>query len=165
MADVSAATRENLRLWLIEGETLAIIETVEGDHAVRPVELPPGAAVPLHATAVGKAVLASWSDHALENFLARPLPAFTPATITDPAALRRQIHQAQARGYAEVSDEAQIDIGGVAAVFRLPDERLGALALTFPRHRLDRDTVVTFGGLVAAAARKIEDSVNGTRAA
>jgi IclR family acetate operon transcriptional repressor len=161
MEALTRTTRENVRLWLAEGETLTVIDSVDGDHAVRPVDPMPGVAVPLHATAVGKAVLAYWPDDVLDRFLREPLPAFTSSTITSVARLREQILHVRQRGYSEVREEAQADIGGVAAPFAVPGDHLGAIAITFPHHRITDATISEFGALVAEAARSIEQSAQG----
>jgi IclR family acetate operon transcriptional repressor len=164
LEDLSSSTHENARLWLVEDEAFAIIDSVDGDHAVRPVEIEMGTHIPMHATAVGKAVLASWPDHRVDGFLSRPLQRFTAETITDPDVLRSEIGRARLCGYAEVCNEAQIDVCGVAAVFRLPSDRRGALALTFPHHRLNDVSFANFGELIARAVRTLEHSVHGSAA-
>jgi IclR family acetate operon transcriptional repressor len=161
---LSSSTHDHVRLWLVEDEGFAIIDTVDGDHAVRPVEIEMGTHIPMHATAVGKAVLASWPDHRVDGFLHQPLQRFTAKTITDPDVLRAEIGRVRSRGYAEVRNEAQVDVCGVAAVFPLPSDRHGALALTFPNHRLDDVSLATFGEKISYAARSLEGSVHGSPA-
>jgi IclR family transcriptional regulator, acetate operon repressor len=160
LAELATATRENVRVWLAEGRALVVVDSRDGDHAVRPVELPPQADVPLHAMAVGKALLALWPEHEVDRWLAQPLLALTSHTITDPMAIRAEITTVRSRGYAEVSGEGADDVGGVAAAFRLPNDRLGALAVSYPVHRASGESVATFGNLVAHAARSLEQAAN-----
>ena len=59
----------------------------------------PGATRPAHATAIGKMLLAAMPPDELDRLLKTlPLPAFTPQTITDARALRREIEASGARG-------------------------------------------------------------------
>lgn len=55
----------------------------------------------LHCTGVGKAMLAFLPEEEAEGILRRAgLPAFTEATITEPAALVRELQRVRAQGYA-----------------------------------------------------------------
>ncbi len=78
----------------------------------------------LHATAVGKIVLAFGADSGSEAGAgsasgagagaAAPLTAYTERTITDPDALRAEIATVRERGYAEAIGEREPDLGAVA---------------------------------------------------
>src|SRR5438270_312251 len=70
--------------------------------------------------------------------LSEPLARFTPRTITEPSALRRELDAVRARGYAELVDELEDGLAAVAVPVR--DERgglLAALALSGPSGRFD----------------------------
>lgn len=83
--------------------------------------------VPSHCTATGKALLA-WRDAWREAVLAGPLEAHTPRTPTDPAALRVELEQARARGYAVEDEEFESGVRAVAApVFAPGGEAVAAL--------------------------------------
>jgi IclR family transcriptional regulator, acetate operon repressor len=156
LEELVTATGENVRLWLAEGETLAVIDSRDGDHAVRPVELPTNTDLPLHAMAVGKVVLATWSELEVDRWLAKSLLAITSHTITNPDLLRAELVQVRSRGYAEVRSEGAEDVGGVAAGFCLPSDRLGVLAVSYPVHRASADSVALYGSLVSRAAQSVE---------
>jgi IclR family transcriptional regulator, acetate operon repressor len=162
LRELVIATGENVRLWLAEDETLAVIDSRDGDHAVRPIEPPAHTDLPLHAMAVGKAVLASWPEHNLERWLAKPLQAITRHTITSPDLLRAELAKVRSCGYAEVRSEGAIDVGGVAAAFRIPGDRLGALAVSYPVHRASTASVASFGDLVSQVAQSLEQVSRGS---
>jgi len=78
-----------------------------------------GATIPLHATAMGKAVLATYSDDALDRFAARAgLPVWTKHTITNLEVLRAEVRQVAELGYARDREENVLGIGCVAAPIR-----------------------------------------------
>jgi len=171
---LSAATNESVRLWLVEGESMAMLDSIESDQAVRTVVPDSGPRFPLHASAVGKAVLAEWADPQLDRYLSGSLHAMTPSTITDPIVLRGQIERARETGYAEARSEGFADIGGVAAAIRLNDDQIAALSITYPMHRLhapasidsnesdiDKERGAYFGRLVAESALRVERAVLG----
>jgi len=144
-------THETVRCFLIEGESLALLDSVESDQAVRPVEAELQGAIPMHATAVGKAALATMPAGQLDRILERPLSAMTAKTIVDPAELRADIDATQRRGWGQVREELYLDVGGVAAVAPLSEGVLVGVGVSYPLHRTSERTVATYGRLVRDA--------------
>lgn len=68
-----------------------------------------------HALAMGKVVLARLSDRALERYVRRGLPRYTPSTIEDPAALRAELAKVRRQGFAVDREEFDEDFCCVAA--------------------------------------------------
>jgi DNA-binding IclR family transcriptional regulator len=67
------------------------------------------------------------------------LEQLTEATITDRAALRRQLEQVARRGYASTVDELEIGLTGVSAPVRgSGGEVVAALGLSGPSPRLEK---------------------------
>lgn len=71
---------------------------------------------PLHATAIGKAMLAFGDDVAVPPD--RRLMAFTPLTITDRARLGEVVDQVREAGWAEAVGEREVDLAALAAPVR-----------------------------------------------
>ena len=87
-----------------------------------------------HATAAGKVMLA-FSGRMPEP----PLRAYTPRTITDPAALTRELERVRERGHAEAYEERELDLNAIAApVFAADGTLAGILALQGPTSRFGR---------------------------
>lgn len=70
-----------------------------------------GGQIPLHASALGKILLASRSGEELDEWLSRPLTSFTPKTITSKEVLRKAVNQARRDGYAFEAGEEHSGIG------------------------------------------------------
>ncbi len=86
-----------------------------------------------HATAAGKVMLAFAGG--------RPVPesltAFTPRTITDPAALAAELDTVRARGWAEAVGEREADLAALAApAFGRTGELAAILGVQGPLSRL-----------------------------
>jgi len=78
-----------------------------------------GNSIPMHTTGIGKVVLATYTDDALDHFVARAgLPRLTENTITDLEALRAEVRQVHDLGYARDREENVPGIGCVAAPIR-----------------------------------------------
>ncbi len=115
-----------------------------------------GTRVPMHAVPSGLVILALVAPASLERFLGRPLEAFTPATVIDPAILRERLRQVQHDGYAWVYGEFSIGINSVAAGIANEDgEVVAAVHLHGPSYRFPavRADERIGAEVVAAAAR------------
>jgi len=86
---------------------------------------------PLHATGLGKAILAFSDITVVQDVLASPLEAVTPKTITDPAALRAELARVRERRIAYDVEESRLGLFCVAAPILDPRGRaLGAISVT-----------------------------------
>jgi DNA-binding IclR family transcriptional regulator len=92
--------------------------------------------VPAHATAAGKALLASrarWRESVLEI----DLPRYTERTIVEPAVLRTHLDAVLSEGYAVEDGEYQEGVCAVAAPVFSAGEAVAALSLSGPGLRSD----------------------------
>lgn len=86
-----------------------------------------GTRYPLHATSLGKAILAFRPDEEIDAFLdAAELARFTDKTVTDRAALRDRLMRVRAQGYDSALDE--LDNGIVSVAIPVFDARHRAIA-------------------------------------
>lgn len=121
-----------------------------------PVRL--GSRVPLHATAPGKAILASASSTVVEEYVnTHELATLTRRTTTSATDLRDELSVISDRGLAFDRGEAFEEVRSVAAPIRRQDEIVGALAVIgpdkrFSGKRLEED----LPGLVLTHANDIE---------
>lgn len=85
-----------------------------------PLDIRVGEPAPVHATALGKAVLAGWGPAALAEVVERGLPAFTPRTLGDRRGLERELRRVRAAGTAVEVDEYHRGVAGIAVCVRSP---------------------------------------------
>ncbi|MEU1402907.1 IclR family transcriptional regulator [Streptomyces sp. NPDC005728] len=78
----------------------------------------PGGRLPLHASSVGLVLLAHAGEPLRSAVCAGPLPAYTPATITDGAALGRCLVRIRREGHALVRNTLTVGKGGLAVPVR-----------------------------------------------
>ncbi len=136
----------------------------EGDHVVylekigaRDLRVPHsrlGGRGELHATALGKAILAFSPGGDVDAYLERPLPALTRATITDPDALRTELARVRRAGAAYDLAESFDGLFCVAAPVR--DRRGMALAALSVTGATARAQAERFAPAVIATARALE---------
>ena len=105
-----------------------------------------------HASSAGKVMLA-FGDVPLPR--AR-LVAFTPNTITDPAALAAEIEQVRTRGYAEAIEEREQGLSAIAApIWGAGGELAAIVALQGPTSRFDPEAIERGVPLLVACAHQI----------
>lgn len=153
VTDLVTATRETVTLSVVGADGgLDLVHQVDAPHQLRPQSWI-GQRFPLHASASGKVLLASYDDELLESFLAEPLPRFTPATITTAEALRIEVSRIREQGFAVVRDEEEEGLSAIAAgVHDRSDELLAVLVAAGPTQRLDRQRQVVIERLLGGAA-------------
>lgn len=141
---------ETVFLAAARGGRIAVLDKAEGRGFLRAAPQV-GAAVPVHATAVGKLQLAFAPDQVA---LDEPLARFTRETRTDPAALAREVERARRRGFAENRDEWIAGLSVIAAPVLAGGRMVGALALAAPSARLrELDAAALAARIVEAAGR------------
>jgi DNA-binding IclR family transcriptional regulator len=153
---LAAQTGESVRIGTPHDNLVLIIH-----HVVRPDDNPQpvtvGSVVPLHATALGKALLAH--DHELTATIAEhELASCTPATVTDPDALGRQLGAIARRGWADDVGEFLPGVASIAAPIEGRHRAvIGAIAISGPIERLcvDRSPRPDLAGYVMNSARAI----------
>jgi DNA-binding IclR family transcriptional regulator len=160
------ATRANeaVRVGALHGEGILIVHHVFRPDATLQI-LEVGEMLPLHATALGKAVLAYLEDDVREDLVGDALPKLTGRTLATPAALRRELDATRERGYAFEREEAVIGEAGVAApIFDRRSVAVGAVGVAGPRERvLRRGQEPRIGRAVVEAARGISRDLGAPR--
>jgi DNA-binding IclR family transcriptional regulator len=137
MEDLYESTHENITLAVLDGYEALVIERIYGRRSSS-IPTRVGGRLPLHATGVGKALLAASAPEFVEAVIARQLPPITPYTITDPDSLRHDLALARRNGYAVVHDEMRLNRGSVAAAVWGPGDKLaGAISIVIESQRAD----------------------------
>jgi DNA-binding IclR family transcriptional regulator len=116
MLDLTERTNEAVALCFADGDYMLVADLIQTRRRVQ-VQDVAGQRFPLHATSPGKIFLAHRSPEALDDYLSRPLERYTPATITQPEALRRHLSEIREQGFAWTIEELD-DIAGVSAPIR-----------------------------------------------
>ena len=150
------ATGETSNLGIERDGEVLFVSQAEAAETIRAF-FPPGTVSPMHASGIGKALLGTYGEAALAQFLrGRRLARFTDKTITDPAALTEALRRDRARGYAIDDEEKAIGMRCIAApILNVHDEAVAGISVSGPTHRITSDRVAEIGRLVGDAAREI----------
>lgn len=155
LSEVQAASLETVHLMVLDRDELVLVERLDSAHPLRTFN-PIGSRVPLHATATGKAVLATLPADRLDAYLRTAITPMTSHTIVDGQVLRAQLAQIRRDGYAVNDQELEIGVAAVGSSVRTPGgDAVGALSISAPRVRLGPERYSEYGRLVSTAASRI----------
>lgn len=150
MEDLYEATHENVQLAVLDGLDALFVEKIRGRDST-PIVTRVGGRLPLHATGVGKVLLAHAPAAVVEGLIARGLEPLTPRTIVDPAELRRNLDEVRRNGFAYTRDEMTIGSVSVGAPVYGPQEVIvAAISIVIASRTTD---VARLAPVVRTAAR------------
>ncbi|WP_314175155.1 IclR family transcriptional regulator [Streptomyces winkii] len=115
-----------------------------------------GRRTPLHATASGKVLLAFTPSRERDDLYAAGLDEFTPATVTDVAALEEELALIASQGYGLASEELEVGLNAAAAPVRAADGTVVfAVSASGPSYRLTPERLPDVAKSVIDAATEI----------
>lgn len=152
---IAATTTETITVSRLHGDTRIVVAQCRSPHEIY-LSVEMGVALPLHAGASGRVMLAHAGEQLRRRVLGGPLQAITGRTCTDPEALAADLAQVAERGYATSDGERQPGAYAIAApVVDHRDVVIGALAVCGPRERFPQGLVTTTATLVREAAHGV----------
>lgn len=118
---LSDDTTETIHLARMDGTSVVYLATRQSQHYLRPFTRV-GRRLPVHSTALGKALLATHTDEEVRRLLPRRLEAVTEHTITDREQLVEELALVREQGYAVDREENTLGLRcfGVAVPYRTP---------------------------------------------
>jgi DNA-binding IclR family transcriptional regulator len=129
MQDLYEVTHENIHLAVISGLEALYVEKITGSRSIS-VKAKEAQRLPLHATGVGKVLLAYAERKLFDEVVAQGLERHTPHTITNPRQLSRVLAAVRRQGFAVGNEEMSLGRVSVAAPIRGPaDDVVAALSI------------------------------------
>jgi IclR family acetate operon transcriptional repressor len=162
MHGLMAETGETANLAIADGGQVIFISQVETHEPIRAF-FPPGTRGPIHASGIGKALLAHLPAEAVARIVREQgLAAFTARTITDPERLADELAAIRARGWAVDDEERTEGMRCIAApIFNEFREATAGVSISGPTVRMAR-AGAGLGEAVRAAADRITRAIGGT---
>ncbi|MEM1432381.1 MAG: HTH-type transcriptional regulator BhcR [Pseudomonadota bacterium] len=160
MRQLRTETGETANLGVARGDDVMFVSQVETDATLRAF-FPPGTVSPLHASGIGKALLAWLAEERRVAYLARAeLSRFTDFTLTTADALAEDLARIRARGYAVDNEERSEGMRCVAApVFDASGSAIAGLSVSGPVSRVTPEAVPRLGAEVARAATALSEAL------
>jgi len=161
---LASGSGEAVRVGALHGDGVIVVHHVfRMDNSLQIPEV--GAHLPLHATALGKAILAHHPAVA-DDLLAGGVSRLTHATVVSPTAVRKMLDDVREKGWAAEREEAIIGEASIASpVFDRAGAAAGAIGIVGPVERLyaKRQPRPALIGNVREAARAISRELGAAR--
>jgi IclR family transcriptional regulator, KDG regulon repressor len=158
MRQLAEATQETVHLSILDSDTVIYIDKIDSPQPVRAYSVVGGRA-PAYCVATGKALLAFQPEEHISRHVGE-LSAYTPATITDAAALKAELARIARCGYAVNRGEWRETVGGIAApIFDGFGTVVAAIGISGPLERLGQKRVKVLVPEVLRAGREISRAI------
>jgi len=156
MKELRELTGETVHLAEFDGTELHYIDKIESDHTIR-MHSRIGAPIPLHCTALGKAVLAHQDERSIKDFLATcSFPRRTPRTIDNREDLQVELGEVKKTGYALDREEDNEGVCCLAApIFDDTGRVRYAVSISAVASRMGLEELLGFRDKVVRAAKDI----------
>jgi IclR family acetate operon transcriptional repressor len=153
---------ETVNLGVIDQGEVVFISQVESQEVMRMI-VRLGSRSPIHASGVGKALLANMPEQRVASILQRRgLVRFTDHTIDNPASLRAELEQVRQQGYALDDEEHAVGLRCVAApIFDENGQALAAISLSGPKARIVDSRLIELGNAIRQTAVEITQVLGG----
>jgi DNA-binding IclR family transcriptional regulator len=144
---------------LHQGEAL-YLDKIEGKKTIRVISRI-GMKLPAHCSGVGKTLLASLSEEALEEIIReKGLPRFTDNTITDLNDLKEELAQIRKQGYAIDNEEIEEGLKCSAAPLINSEEKvLAAISISAPTESFNKECS-TYISRVKKTAKEVSQAIS-----
>lgn len=150
-------TDENIHVTRQEGDELVVVDKMESTQSIRVFD-PIGTRIPLHLSGSGKAILSTWREDALEDYLKRASAQAPSDHLLDVQGLREEMEEIRTRGYSINRGNWRPEISGIGVAVPLSGTGQPAeygLAISIPTHRLDPDRIEEYGRLLQEGRDRI----------
>lgn len=154
--------QETVNLATIQHDMIAYVSQVAARSAPSTFARP-GLKLPVHCTAVGKAMAAHWTGNRIDGFLGKTkLRPVTSHTITATDRLNQQFGEIRARGYAiDVEENAAGTVCIAAPIFDERKEPIASISISGSARHLVGARIDRLGHTVSRIAGKITGAIGG----
>ena len=160
IAALNEQTGHTIHLAVRQGDEAVYVDKLDGRRAYQ-MRSRIGLSIPLHCTAIGKAVLAVLPDEGVLEIARRTgLPRRTSHTITDPGELLRHLQTVRRLGFAIDDQENELHTRCIGAA--IVDSRgapIAGVSLSSLAFDLDKKKVTRIAPLVVAAANSLSEAL------
>lgn len=155
-------TGETANLGIMDQGDVVFVSQVETHNPIRAF-FRPGSRGYMHASGIGKALLADMSrDHAQQVLAQKGLPSFTEKTLTSPDTLFEDLERIRRRGWSLDDEERYSGMRCVAAsIYNAYGEVVGGISVSGPAVRFPDQELSTLGEKVRLAADEVTQGIGG----
>lgn len=143
LQDLRGHTDASASFTLLSGGDILYITHISTQRVIR-LQANTGTRFPALVTSTGRAILSTWQDHEIRQFINRhPIEAMTDKTVIEPEALFAKILKAREQGFSLISDELEYGITSVAVPVKVDNYGVvGAINSSATTSRVDLERFV-----------------------
>ncbi|MFV0244188.1 MAG: HTH-type transcriptional regulator BhcR [Qingshengfaniella sp.] len=162
MRQLMEETGETANMAIRDQDEVVFIGQVETHQPIRAF-FRPGARSAMHASGIGKALLAAMPRQEVSRIVDRTgLTRFTDSTLSDPTALLADLDRIRARGWSVDDEERYHGMRCVAAtIYDSFGSPVGGISVSGPTARMDSAAIGLLGPLVRRAADGLSERIGG----
>ena len=164
MEELADECRETVNLGTLDGGEVVVIATVESPQSVR-MTSKVGNRRCVHTTAIGKAILSTLPDAAVDRLIAiKGMPQLTPSSLTDRKDLLAELRRIRRQGYAIDNQENELEGRCVGTIIEGIGDTGFALSISGPGVPMDLRRLRSLVPMLRQYAQRITDEFRGSAA-
>ncbi|HHY42106.1 MAG TPA: IclR family transcriptional regulator [Thermoanaerobacterales bacterium] len=155
LKELSEKVNETVHLVVPDGYRAIYIDKLDSNKTIR-MYSQIGRIAPLHASAVGKVILAFSEESFIHKVIEKGLTRFSAKTITEPKKLMEHLKKIRELGFAVDDEENEEGIRCVAApIFDYTGKVIGAISVSGPTVTVTQEKIKEISESVVDCAKKI----------
>lgn len=157
MRELHRITQQTINLSVRQGDEIVYVERAYSERSGMQVIRAIGGRAPLHLTSVGKLFLASDDPQKIRAYAARTgLTGHTKNSLTQLAALERELAKVRRDGYANDNEELELGVRCMAAcIYDDQGKLVAGLSISAPTGRLDEGWLPKLMATAAEISRNL----------
>ena len=159
LKSISSRTGETCHYSVLEGSETILMQRAKGTQLVA-VDFQIGTRCELHATSIGKAILANQSETFIQEYLGRnDLIGYTERTLTDPRNLNQELVKIKEQGVAFDMEELSSGMNCVAVpIHEIDGSVTGGISISGPITRFTSAQLKVLAAIIKDEIWKMETS-------
>jgi len=134
LQDLFDLVHENVHMAIRQNTNALYVDKIYGSKKL-PEVTRIGSKLPLHATAVGRVLLAAEPEWFVQAYLGGKLVAPTPRTTIDPVELRHELRMVSQQGFSTTSEQMRLGASSIAVPIILRGQTVAAVGLVVDAKR------------------------------
>ena len=159
LKELRDATNETVNLGIIESKSVVLLSKLESTNSIKLVSYI-GGKMHMYSSAMGKAVLATYNDKQLSEYLTGvTFEKLTAKTIDNEQALLTNLNETRAQGYSIDDVENQPGVYCLGFSLVKSGHTFGAFSISTPEYRMDNKKKEQFVKLGQQTQQKILNAI------
>lgn len=164
LEELRALNDQSVNLGILDGTEIVCVDHINSTQTVA-TYFRIGKRLPVHATAMGKAILSELSREVFSSLICQlTLCRYTPRTIGDVQSLLTDLDLTRQRGFALDDQESAVGLRAVSApIFDWTEHAIASVSIAAPIRRFPSELIGQYGDSVRTTAKQISHDMGFTK--